>query len=476
MKITEEGYTFDDVLLIPQRSDIRSRKQVDTSVELAPNIKLNIPIVSANMDTVTESRMAIALAREGGLGMIHRYLTVEDQVKEVHKVKRAQGYIIHDPMTLNEKSSLGEVKELTKGTDISGIIVVDEKENVIGIVTHRDILFENDDSTSLAEIMTTEVITAPHSITFEEAEKYFKEHKIEKLPLVNGDKKLKGLITQKDLLKNIQYPNATKDENGRLLVGAAIGIKDHDVDRAQELVDAGVDLLVVDIAHGHADHSIDMVKKIKKRFPDIALVAGNVATPEGVKDLAQAGADIVKVGVGPGTTCITRIVSGSGYPQLSAVLNCAQEAEKQGVSTIADGGIRTSGDLTKALAAGAHAGMLGGYFSGTEESPGKTISKNGRKFKMYRGMASLEANVMRKDIKNVVDDMIEDYTPEGVEALVPYKGSVSEVLGKMVGGLRSGFSYCGAHNVKELWEKARFVKMTAAGMTESKPHDLEIIR
>jgi IMP dehydrogenase len=476
MKVFEEGYTFDDVLLIPQRSDIRSRKQVNTSVELAPNIKLNIPIISANMDTVTESGMAIALAREGGLGIVHRYLTIEDQVKEIQKVKRAQGYIIYDPMTLTQDAALKEVKKLTKGTDISGIIVVDDNQNVIGIVTHRDILFEKDDKKKLVEIMTTEVITAPHSITFEEAEKYFKKHKIEKLPLVNGDKKLKGLITQKDLLKNIQYPNATKDENGRLIVGAAIGIKDQDIERAQALVDAGADLLVVDIAHGHADHSIDMVKKVKSKFPDVPLVAGNVATPEGVKDLTQAGADIIKIGVGPGTTCITRIVSGSGYPQLSAILNCAKEAQKQGVTTIADGGIRTSGDLTKALAAGAHTGMLGGFFSGTEESPGKTISKNGRKFKMYRGMASLEANVMRKDIKNVVDDMIDDYTPEGVEALVPYKGSVSEVLGKMVGGLRSGFSYCGAHNIKELWEKAEFVKMTAAGMTESKPHDLEIIR
>ncbi len=476
MKI-EEGYTFDDVLLIPQRSSIRSRKDIDISTNLVAGIKLQIPVISANMDTITESAMAIALAREGGLGIIHRFLDIEKQAEEIRKVKRAQSYVIDDPITLSCDHTIKDAKVMFDLHSISGVIIIDRERKVCGIVTRRDIIFEKDENKPLKEVMTKEVITERYGLLLEKAEEYFKKYRFEKLPLVDSKGRLRGLITLRDILKIEQFPRASKDKSGRLLVGAAVGIKDEDIDRSLELVRSGVDILVVDIAHGHSTHTISMVRKIRRRFSEIPIVAGNVATPEGVADLARAGADVIKVGVGPGTTCITRIVTGSGYPQLSAILNCTLEARRQKVGIIADGGIRNSGDLTKALAAGADSAMLGGFFSGAEETPGIEVMKNGNKYKMVRGMASLAANIgQKRKALNVSQDFVDEITPEGVEALVPYKGHVSEILRGLIGGLRSGLSYSGAKNIKELSKKAKFVRISLAALVESRPHDLEGLR
>ncbi len=476
MKIIE-GYTFDDVLLVPQKSSIRSRKDIDISTTLVSGITLQIPIISANMDTVTESDMAIALAREGGLGIIHRFIDIEKQAEEVRKVKRAQSYMIDDPITLSPNHTIRDAKLAFSAHSISGVIIIDEERVVCGIVTKRDIVFENNLNKPLKDVMTKEVITAKYGLLLERAEEYFKKYRFEKLPLVDSKGKLRGLITLRDIVKIEQFPKASKDKSGKLLVGAAVGVKDEDMERALALVGTGVDILVVDIAHGHSDHTVSMVKRLRKKFSQIPIVAGNVATSEGVADLAKAGADVIKVGVGPGTTCITRIVTGSGYPQLSAILDCAAEAKKQKVGIIADGGIRNSGDLTKALAAGANTAMLGGFFSGTEEAPGVIVIRNGKKYKMMRGMASLTANITRKgSTTDVSQDSVDDVTPEGVEALVPYKGNVSEILRGLIGGLRSGLSYSGAKTIRELWKKAKFVKISSAGLTESRPHDLEEIR
>lgn len=474
MKIVEEGLTFDDVLLIPQKSSVISRRDVDISTYLTPQIKLQIPVISANMDTVTESRMAIALAQEGGVGFIHRYLDIERQVAEVQKVKRAQSYIIGEPLLMKPSNTLQDVLMAFKMYSISGAIVVDEDKKVVGIVTQRDVILENDPQKTLNRIMTKKVMTEKYGISLGEARNFFKRFKYEKLPLVDSEGRIKALITIRDMQKSIQYPNATKDKKGRLLVGAAIGVKEEDLDRAAALVSSGVDILVIDVAHGHSNHAISMVRKVKRRWSNIPVVAGNVATADGVRDLALAGADIVKVGVGPGTTCITRIVSGSGYPQLSAVINCSKEAKRLGVTIIADGGIAGSGDLAKAIGAGADCAMLGGFFSGTEEAPGYVVIKDGRKYKKMRGMASLDANLTRKS-KEVSQEDVDNISPEGVEALVPYRGMVTEVLRGLIGGLRSGFSYCGAKNINEMWKKAKFVRITNAGMREGKPHDLEVL-
>ncbi len=474
MPIITEGLTFDDVLLIPQRSEVSSRKDVDTSTPLTPKIKLAIPIVSANMDTVTEAPMAAAMAQQGGLGIIHRFMSIEDQVSQVLKVKRLEGLIIKNPYTIGPHITLAEAREIMDRYGTS-VLVVDRRRKLLGILTARDLRFEHNFKKPVFQAMTKgkKLITGSPAITIERAEALLHKHRIEKLPLVDRQGRLVGLITSKDLIKRTKFPAATKDEQGRLRVGAAIGVKEGFLERAKALIEAEVDLLVVDIAHGHSELAIEAVKAVKKRFPKIEVMAGNVATPEGVRDLQTAGADAVKVGVGPGSVCTTRIVAGSGYPQLSAIMNCARAAK---VPLVADGGIRYPGDIAKALAAGAQTVMIGNLLAGTDESPGSLITKDGRRYKLYRGMAGVGANLAKKDAEgNEVEDqlLLDEMTPEGIDALVPYRGTIKEVLRQLVGGLRSGMSYSGARNIKELQRKARFVRLTPAGIAESHAHDVK---
>jgi len=475
----KEGLTFDDVLLVPKRSPIVSRSQTSLKTKLSANIKINIPIISANMDSVTESDMASALAREGGIGIIHRFMTIEDQVKEVLRVKRSESVIIEQPYTIGANNTIEEANSIMSEKGISGLLVEDNDKRLCGILTRRDIVFEKNLNTKVSGLMTKDVITAKVGTTTEQAKEILHKYKVEKLPIIDEEKKIFGLITGKDILKIEKYPNASKDKKGRLLVGAAVGVKGDYLERAEDLLNNGADIIVVDIAHGHSDNAINTVKMIKKAFPTCELMAGNVATEKGTEDLIKAGVDAVKVGVGSGSICITRIVTGSGVPQLTAIVDSAKIAKEYDIPIISDGGTKTSGDLTKALAAGASSVMIGSMFGGTDESPGKTLTKNGKKYKMYRGMASFSASLGRKYRENAGISMenedLNDIVPEGVEAMVPYKGSVIEIIRQLVGGVRSGLSYCGAKTISEMYENAEFIKITAAGYKESQPHDVDVI-
>lgn len=468
------GYTFDDVLLIPQRSRISSRKDTNLQSNLTKNIRLNIPIISANMDTVTESSMAIKIASLGGIGIIHRFMTIDEQISEVLSVKRSEGIVIEQPITIGKEGTVGQVKDLMSLHKIGGIIVKDNSNKLLGIVTKRDLFFEYEDAKSVQDVMTKDLITAPEGTSLDDAKTIFINNKIEKLPIVNSSGELVGLITSKDIYKRDKFPISSKDGKGRLMVGAAIGVRDEDIERAVKLTEAGADTIVIDIAHGHSDHTINMISKIKDKIGKTDIIVGNVATGEGTKDLIDAGADAVKVGVGSGSICITRIVTGAGVPQLSAILDCVSIANEYKVPIIADGGIRNSGDITKAIAAGASTVMIGSMLAGTDESPGIIVSRPNGRYKMTRGMASLGAAVDRriKETKSMDEEEMLEYVPEGVEALVQYRGQASEVIGKLVGGLRSGLSYCNSKDISELQKNRKFIKITGAGKAESGAHDV----
>jgi IMP dehydrogenase len=476
-KFATEALTYDDVLLLPGFSEVLPR-DTDTSAFITRNIKLNVPLVSAAMDTVTEAKLAISMALEGGIGIIHKNMTIEKQAAQVRKVKRSQSGMILDPITLNVNSTAGDAEKIMKENKIGGIPVVDSDRKLIGIITNRDLRFEKKMSTPVIEIMTKEnIITATAEVGLVEAEEILQKHKIEKLPIIDGDGRLTGLITYKDILKNRDRPNACKDEYGRLRVGAAVGVTADMLDRIAALKAAGVDLVSIDTAHGHSKGVIEAAKSVKNAFPELDLIVGNVATGEAAKALVEAGADAIKVGVGPGSICTTRIIAGVGVPQLYAVYESAKAIEGSGVPVIADGGIRFSGDIVKALAGGASTVMIGSLLAGTEEAPGEVILYEGRKFKTYRGMGSVEA--MEEGSKDRyfqdAEDDIKKLVPEGIVGRVPYKGMVAEVLYQLVGGLRAGMGYIGAGSI-EAMKSAKFVKMTAAGSAESHPHDIQVTR
>lgn len=475
-KIVTEGLTFDDVFLVPSYSDVLPRN-VDISSQFSRNIRLNTPIVSAAMDTVTESTMAIAIAREGGIGVIHKNMSIEDQAQKVRMVKRAENGMIIDPITITKEKTAADALALMQEFKIGGIPVVDEQNHLIGIVTNRDLRFE-EASKFISEIMTSEnIVTTSQTTDLEHAAEILQEHKIEKLPVVDEHKKLIGLITYKDITKAKDRPNACKDEKGRLRVAAAVGTSQDTLERVENLVKAGVDAIIIDTAHGHSKGVITMLKEVKKRYPQVDCVVGNIATAEAALALAEAGADAVKVGIGPGSICTTRIVAGVGVPQLSAISWVADALKNKNVPIIGDGGIRYSGDIVKGLAAGANSIMVGSLLAGTEESPGETIIYQGRKFKSYRGMGSVEA--MQKGSKDRYfqdnQDDINKLVPEGIVARVPYKGTLSEVIYQLIGGLRSGMGYCGAANIEQL-KSTKFVRITNAGMAEGHPHDVTITR
>ena len=456
-KILKEGLTFDDVLLIPQKSEVLP-KDVDTTTYLTKTIKLNIPLMSAGMDTVTESKMAISMARQGGIGIIHKNMSIEEQALEVDKVKRSESGVIVDPFYLSKDNSIQDADDIMARYKISGVPIVDESHKLIGIITNRDIKFEDDMTKNIEDVMTKEnLVTAREGVTLEEAQQILKTHKIEKLPIVDEEGHLKGLITIKDIEKKIQYPNSAKDSRGRLLCGAAVGIGADIMDRVEALVKASVDVIVLDSAHGHSKGVIDALIKIKKAYPSLQVIAGNVATPEATEDLIKSGADCVKVGIGPGSICTTRVVAGIGVPQVTAVMDCAEIGKKYGVPVIADGGIKYSGDVVKALAAGASVCMMGSLFAGTEESPGETVLYKGRSYKTYRGMGSIGV-------------------PEGVEGMVAYKGKAEDIIFQMIGGIRAGMGYCGAPTLEDLMNNAAFIKITAASLKESHPHDITITK
>lgn len=476
-KIKFEGLTFDDVLLLPSYSEVLPR-EVSLATKFSKNITLNAPIVSAAMDTVTEAELAIALAREGGIGVIHKNMPLEQQANQVKRVKRAESVMIHDPITILKNGTVADALNLMKEFKIGGIPVVDDKGHLIGIVTNRDLRFENNMRRPIAEVMSSkDIITTTQKTDLNMAAEILQKHKIEKLPVVDSENKLIGLITYKDITKAKDQPNSCKDEKGRLRVAAAVGVTHDAVERVAALVEAGVDAVVIDTAHGHSKGVIETLKKVKKAFPGIDVVVGNIGTPEAALALVKAGADAVKVGIGPGSICTTRIIAGVGVPQLSAIYEVAAALKGSGVPVIADGGIRYSGDIVKAIAAGASSVMAGSLFAGVEESPGDTIIYNGRKYKSYRGMGSIEA--MQQGSKDRyfqdVEDDINKLVPEGIEARVPFKGSLSEVIYQMLGGLRAGMGYCGSPNIETLME-AKFVKITSAGMNESHPHDVTITR
>jgi IMP dehydrogenase len=470
------GLTFDDVLLVPKFSRITSRKNVSTTTSLTKSIELSIPIISANMDTVTEADMAIAMAREGGIGIIHRFMSLEDQATLVSKVKRTESILIEKPYTLLESATVSDARQLMNERNVGGIPILSNEGKLKGIITTRDLRFREDSGTKISEVMTKrkDLIVAPKKTSIEKARGIIEDSKIEKLPLVDKEDRLAGLITAKDILKRKQFPNATKDSKGRLRVGAAIGVRGDFLDRAKELEKDEVDILVLDIAHGHSLHAIDAIKKIKKSV-SVPLIAGNIATREGAIDMIRAGADSIKVGVGSGSICITRIVTGSGVPQLTALADCAEVARDNGVTMIADGGIRSSGDITKALVAGANTVMVGSLLAGTDESPGEIVYRGNYRYKVTRGMASAAARKDQIARSSGVDQTVElgDYVPEGVEAIVPYKGSAVNVVRQLVGGLRSGLSYCGSGNLEELRKNGEFIRITDVGLKESMPHDVK---
>ncbi len=474
-KFFGEGLTYDDVLLVPAYSSVLPR-DVDITSPFSRNIKLNIPIVSAAMDTVTESRMAIAMAQEGGIGVLHKNMTVEAQAIQVRKVKRAENGTILDPVVLLEDALVSDALSLMKEFSIGGIPVVNTRHELVGIVTNRDLRFERDLSRPVTEVMTCKVITISEFTDFEQAEAILQQHKIEKLPVVDKHNKLVGLITYKDIIKIKARPNACKDSLGRLRVAAAIGIASDTMERVAALVREGVDAIVIDTAHGHSKGVMEMAKAVKSAYPSVELIVGNIGTADAAKDLANLGVDAVKVGIGPGSICTTRIIAGIGIPQLSAIYNVSQALKGSGVAVIADGGIRYTGDIVKAIAAGANSIMAGSLFAGVDESPGETIIFEGRKFKTYRGMGSIEAMQLGSKDRYFQDaeDDIKKLVPEGIVGRVPYKGSLSEVIYQMVGGLRAGMGYTGSAKMEDL-QKARFMKITAAGVTESHPHDVTII-
>lgn len=470
------GLTFDDVALVPAKSSILPA-ETDTRTHLTRRITINIPIVSAAMDTVTESRLAIAIAREGGLGIVHRVLSPTDQAAEVDKVKKSESGMILNPVTISPDNTIREAHKIMAQYRISGIPVT-KNGKLVGIVTNRDLRFENRMDLKISQVMTREnLVTAPEGTTLDKAREILHQHRIEKLLVVNNRFELKGLITIKDIAKRIQYPDACKDEHGRLRVGAAVGVGGDAEERVTELVKAEVDVVVVDTAHGHSVSVLDTVRRLKRRFPDVEIVAGNVATKEAVRDLIAAGADAIKVGVGPGSICTTRIVAGAGVPQLTAVAECAAAAARAKVPIIADGGIKYSGDLSKAIAGGASAVMIGGLFAGTEESPGETILFQGRTYKVYRGMGSLGAMERGgRDRYAQKDRPVQKLVPEGIEGRVPYRGTMSGVVYQLVGGLRSGMGYCGCRTIAEMQKKARFIQVTQAGLRESHVHDVIITK
>ncbi|HCA43100.1 MAG TPA: IMP dehydrogenase [Bacteroidetes bacterium] len=476
-KVNELAITFDDVLLVPAKSNVLPR-EVDLKTKLTKNIDLNIPILTAAMDTVTENEMAIAIAREGGIGIIHKNMPAERQAAEVDKVKRSESGMILNPVTLTPDKTIGQALKVMEEFKISGFPVVDENNKLIGILTNRDLRFEPDENMLIKDIMTKEgLITAKVGTTLETAEKILQKYRVEKLPVVDKNFRIKGLITFKDIIKRRKFPNACKDKFGRLRVGAAVGIAADTLERVAELVKAGVDVITVDTAHGHSQGVIDMVRKIKNKF-SVDLIAGNVATAEATYDLIQAGADCIKVGIGAGSICTTRVIAGVGVPQMSAIIECAKMASNYKIPIIADGGLKQTGDIPKAIAGGADSVMIGGMFAGTDESPGEKVLYEGRSFKVYRGMGSLEA--MKEGSKDRyfqdAEDDIKKLVPEGIEGIVPAKGPISETIYQLIGGLRAGMGYCGAKNIKEMKTKTKFVRITNAGLKESHPHDVRITK
>ena len=473
-KIVQEGLTFDDVLLIPAASDVLPA-EVDLSTRLTDDIRLNIPLMSAAMDTVTESKLAIAIAREGGIGIIHKNMSIEEQASQVDKVKRSEHGVITDPFFLAPENSVREAVALMERFKISGVPIT-KNGKLVGILTNRDLRFESNYDQPIDNVMTKKnLVTAPVGTSLEEAQKILGKHRIEKLPIVDKDGYLKGLNTIKDIEKSIQYPNSARDKNGRLLAGAAVGRAANTMERIAALVAAKVDVITVDTAHGHQKGVIEEVSKIKAKYPNLALIAGNVATPEATKALIDAGADVVKVGIGPGSICTTRVVAGIGMPQLTAVMQCAEMADKMGKRIIADGGIKYSGDIVKAIGAGASVVMIGSLFAGTLESPGEIEIYQGRNFKVYRGMGSLGAMAAGGNDRYFQENN-RKFVPEGVEGRVPYRGKVADIVYQMIGGLRAGMGYCGMHNIDEMRKNARFVRITNASLIESHPHDISITK
>ena len=475
-KFVKEGLTFDDVLLIPAESDVTPDK-VDLKTKLTKDITLNIPVMTAAMDTVTESRMAIAIAREGGIGVIHKNMTIEEQADEVDKVKRSENGVITNPFFLSPNHLASDAEELMNKYRISGVPICEEDGTLVGILTNRDMRFMTDFNVKISEVMTpkSQLVTAPKGTTLEEAKKVLMGSKVEKLPLIDENGKLSGLVTIKDIEKSVKYPNTARDKDGRLLCAAALGVTDDVLVRAKALADAGVDAFVLDSAHGHSMNVINCLKKVKAAFPDTPVIAGNIATAEAARALCEAGADAIKVGIGPGSICTTRVVAGIGVPQVTAVYDAACAAAEYGIPVIADGGIKYSGDIVKALAAGANVVMLGSLLAGCDEAPGETEIYQGRQFKVYRGMGSLAA--MNKGSKDrYFQTNSKKLVPEGVEGRVAYKGPVSDTIFQLVGGIRSGMGYCGCHTIAELGEKAKFIRITGAGLKESHPHDIYITK
>lgn len=475
MQFVGEGLTFDDVLLVPCKSEVLPR-ETNTATYLTKEIKLNIPLMSAGMDTVTESRMAISMAREGGIGIIHKNMSIEAQAMEVDKVKRSEHGVITDPFFLSPIHDVSDALELMERYRISGVPITDDKGELVGIITNRDIRFEKEVSKKIDDVMTKEnLVTAKMGISMDDALDLMKSHKIEKLPLVDDDFNLTGLITIKDIEKSIQYPNSARDNRGRLLVGAAVGITGDMLERVDALVKAGADVIVLDTAHGHSKNVLTSITKIKAEYPNLQVIAGNVATKEATIDLIEAGADAVKVGIGPGSICTTRVVTGIGVPQITAIINCAEGARKYGVPIIADGGIKFSGDITKAIGAGANVVMAGSLFAGTEESPGEDIMLEGRRYKTYRGMGSLGAMDAGSGDRYFQENA-KKYVPEGVEGRVHYKGPLGEIIYQLIGGLKSGMGYTGSKDIQALHENARFMKITSASLIENHPHDIQITK
>lgn len=478
MEPIREGLTFDDVLLVPRRSAVHP-KDADVTTRFSRGLALNIPLVSAAMDTVTGARMAIAMARQGGLGVLHKNLPIDEQASRVDRVKRSESGLIQSPVTLGPDRPIREARRLMERYGISGVPVVDPDQRLLGIITNRDLLFESDPERLVRDVMTANaLVTAPVGTTLEEAERIMGAHKIEKLPIVGDDSRLRGLITVRDILKRRQFPNASKDDQGRLRAAAAVGTSRETLDRADALVDAGVDALVVDTAHGHSEGVLATLATLRERFPDVQIVAGNVATAEGARDLVERGADGVKVGIGPGSICTTRVIAGIGVPQITAIMDCAEVCREAGVPLVADGGVRYTGDVVKALAAGADTVMIGSLFAGTEESPGETILLEGRTYKSYRGMGSMGAMAEGSGDRYFQEEPVDGkkYVPEGIEGRVPYRGPLAETVFQIIGGLRQGMGYSGVRDLEELRSRTWFIRVTMAGLIEGHPHDITITK